>query len=87
MVGNSYLLGDYGRVALDLSFPPSNNRVAVVERAIRNEFPELAASSLAVFIKLFLNHFVLCSSEMSVDSNSKSRYQPLCLRESNCADI
>ena len=35
------------------------------------------ASSPAVFIKLF-NHFALCSSEMRVDSNSKSRYQPLC---------
>jgi hypothetical protein len=73
MVGNSYLLGDYGRVALDLSLPPSMT-AAVVERAIRNEFPDAPCQTARGFHQAFLNHFALCSSEMRVDSNSKSRY-------------
>ena len=62
-------------------FPPTiNDRVAVTERAIRNEFPDAPRQIARGFHQAFLNHFALCSSEMRVDSNSKSRYQPLCLR-------
>jgi hypothetical protein len=69
-------------------FPPTtNDRVAVVERAIRNEFPDAPCQIARGFHQAFLNHFALCCSEMRVDANSKSRYQPLCSRECNCADI
>jgi hypothetical protein len=55
-------------------FPPTiKDRAAVVERAIRNEFPDVPCQIARGFHQAFLNHFALFSSEMRVDPNSKKQ--------------
>jgi len=53
--------------------PAINDHVTVVERAIRNEFPDGPCQIARGFHQAFLDHFALSSSEMRVDSNSKKQ--------------
>jgi hypothetical protein len=65
VVGNFYLTGRLWNGS-PRPFPPTiNDRVAVVERAIRSEFPD-ALPDRPRFHQAFLNHFALCSSDPSM---------------------